>query len=190
MVINNLANFFTFIRVILAPIIFICIIEPSLHIPALLLFVFASFTDYLDGYFARKTNNVSVIGEVIDPIADKILIVFIFFGLAVYLHSYLIAFAASVIIAREIWVGALRDLNARNLNSQATKVIYIAKIKTTIQLFTIGIYLIGLALSKMLILVIADILIFISVLITLYTGFIYSYNTFKANKADKQNLNS
>ena len=94
MVINNLANFFTLIRVILAPIIFICIIEPSLHIPALLLFVFASFTDYLDGYFARKTNSVSVIGEVIDPIADKILIVFIFFGLAVYLHSYLIAFAA------------------------------------------------------------------------------------------------
>jgi len=187
MVINNLANFFTLIRVILAPIIFICILEPSLHIPALLLFVFASFTDYLDGYFARKTNSVSVIGEVIDPIADKILIVFIFFGLAVYLHSYLIAFAASAIIAREIWVGALRDLNARNSNSQATKVLYIAKIKTSIQLFTIGVYLIGLALSNMLILVIADIFIIISVLITLYTGFIYSYNTFKANKPNKQN---
>ena len=139
---------------------------------------FASFTDYLDGYFARKTNSVSVIGEVIDPIADKILIVFIFFG-SVYLHSYLIAFTASAIIAREIWVGALRDLNARNLNSQATKVLDIAKIKTTIQLFTIGVYLIGLALSNMLIIVIADILIIISVLITLYTGFIYTFNSFK-----------
>ena len=179
MVINNLANFFTLIRVILAPIIFICILEPSLHVLALLLFVFASFTDYLDGYFARKTNTVSVVGEVIDPIADKILIVFIFFGLAVYLHSYLIAFAASTIIAREIWVGALRDLNARNSNSQATKVLYIAKIKTTIQLFTIGIYLIGLAFNNMLVIIIADIFIIISLIITLYTGFIYTYNSFK-----------
>ena len=179
MVINNLANFFTFLRVILAPIIFICILEPSLHVVALLLFVFASFTDYLDGYFARKTNTVSVIGEVIDPIADKILIVFIFFGLAVYLHSYLIAFAASTIIAREIWVGALRDLNARNSNSQATKVLYIAKIKTTIQLFTIGIYLIGLAFNNMLVIIIADIFLIIALFITLYTGFIYTYNSFK-----------
>jgi len=179
MVINNLANFFTLIRVILAPIIFICILEPSLHVLALLLFVFASFTDYLDGYFARKTNTVSVVGEVIDPIADKILIVFIFFGLAVYLHSYLIAFAASTIIAREIWVGALRDLNARNSNSQATKVLYIAKIKTTIQLFTIGIYLIGLAFNNMLVIIIADIFIIISLIITLYTGFIYTYNSLK-----------
>ena len=179
MVKNNLANFFTLIRVILAPIIFICILEPALHIPALLLFIFASFTDYLDGYFARKTNSVSVIGEVIDPIADKILIVFIFFGLALYLNSFLIAFAASTIIAREIWVGALRDLNARNSNSQATKVLYIAKIKTTIQLFTIGIYLIGLAFNNMLVIIIADIFLIIALFITLYTGFIYTYNSIK-----------
>ena len=59
---------------------------------ALVLFMFASFTDYLDGYFARKTNTVSVIGEVIDPIADKILIVFIFYGLAVNLDSYFNSF--------------------------------------------------------------------------------------------------
>ena len=179
MVKKNLANFFTIIRIFLGPIIFICIIEPSFHITALILFIFASFTDYLDGYFARKTNSVSIIGEVLDPIADKILIVFIFFGLAVYLDSYLIAFVASAILAREIWVGALRDLNARNSNSQATKVLYIAKIKTTIQLFTISVYLFGLAFSKMLVIVVADILIIISALITLYTGFIYTHNSFK-----------
>lgn len=179
MVKTNLANFFTILRIIFAPIIFICILESSLHFIALILFIFASFTDYLDGYFARKTNSVSILGEVIDPIADKILIVFIFFALAVNLNSYLIAFAASAIIAREIWVGALRDLNARNLNSQATKVLYLAKIKTTIQLFTISIYLIGLSFSNMLLIVVADIFIIISVLITLYTGYIYTYNSFK-----------
>lgn len=179
MVANNLANFFTLMRIFLAPVIFICILDSSSHIFALILFIFASFTDYLDGYFARKNNNISVFGEVLDPIADKILVVFIFFGLAVNLDSYLIAFLASVIVAREIWVGALRDLNARNLNKDATKVIYLAKIKTTIQLITISIYLFGLTINNMLIIVIADILLITSVLITIYTGFIYTYNTMK-----------
>lgn len=184
MVINNLANFFTLTRIFLAPIIFIFILESSTHIIALILFVFASLTDYLDGYFARKNNSVSDIGEVLDPIADKILIVFIFFALAVYLNSYLIAFAAATIVMREIWIGALRELNARNLNNDATKVIYIAKIKTTIQLITIGFYLLGLAFNNMLIVVIADILIIISLLITLYTGFIYTFNTIKHYKSN------
>ncbi|MDC0392744.1 CDP-diacylglycerol--glycerol-3-phosphate 3-phosphatidyltransferase [Gammaproteobacteria bacterium] len=179
MVIKNLANFFTFLRIGLAPVIFVCLLDSSMHLLALVLFMFASFTDYLDGYFARKTNTVSVIGEVVDPIADKILIVFIFYGLAVNLDSYLIAFAASVIVAREIWVGALRDLNARNSNSDATKVLFISKIKTTIQLFTISIYLLGLSINNMLMIVIADIFLFISVFITLYTGFLYTYNTLK-----------
>ena len=176
---KNLANFFTFLRIGLAPVIFVCLLDSTMHLVALVLFMFASFTDYLDGYFARKTKTVSVIGEVIDPIADKILIVFIFFGLAVNLDSYLIAFAASVIVAREIWVGALRDMNARNGRSDATKVTFLAKIKTTIQLFTISIYLLGLALNNMLILVIGDIFLFASLFITLYTGFIYTINSLK-----------
>lgn len=179
MVTNNLANFFTLTRIFLAPLIFVCILESSLHSTALVLFVFASFTDYLDGYFARKTSSVSVIGEVLDPIADKILIVFIFFGLAVNLNSYLLAFSAAIMITREIWVGALRDLNARNSNQEATKVFYMAKIKTAIQLFTISIYLFSLTINSMLLIVIADIFLIISVIITLYTGFLYTLSTFK-----------
>lgn len=178
--VNNLANIFTLLRVLLAPIIFICILL-SLNFTALIVFVFAAFTDYLDGYFARKTNSVSVIGEVLDPIADKILIVFIFFGLSVHLDSYLVAFAASIITAREIWVGALRDLNARSSNQNATKVLYISKIKTSIQLFTISIYLVALAINNMLLIVISDVFLIISVLITLYTGFIYTQNTFQSS---------
>ena len=182
MVIKNLANFFTFLRIGLAPVIFVCLLDSTMHLLALVLFMFASFTDYLDGYFARKTNTVSVIGEVIDPIADKILIVFIFYGLAVNLDSYLIAFAASAIVAREIWVGALRELNARNSNTDATKVLFISKIKTTIQLFTITIYLFGLAVNNMLLLVIGDIVLLISLFITLYTGFLYTVNSFTTDE--------
>ena len=79
-------------------------------------------------------------------------------------------------------MGALRDMNARNGKSDATKVTFLAKIKTTIQLFTISIYLVGLAINNMLLLVIGDIFLFISLFITLYTGFLYTLNSFRADE--------
>ena len=153
--------------------------SPDTYLWALLLFFIAGITDYFDGYLARKYDAVSQLGEILDPIADKILILFVLFGLAINLSSYLIGFIGAIIITREIWVGALRDLNARTGKSNATKVTFIAKIKTSIQIFTITVYLFGLTLNNMLIIVIGDILLFISLFITLYTGFIYSINTFK-----------
>jgi len=172
-------NLLTFSRILIAVIIFLLLMSSDGYFLALILFFLASITDYFDGYLARKYNAVSELGEILDPIADKILIIFVLFGLSVNLNSYLIAFIGSLIIAREIWVGALRDLNARNNRSDATKVTFLAKIKTTIQLFTISIYLIALSINNMLLIIFADVFLVISLLITLYTGFIYTYNSFK-----------
>jgi len=172
-------NILTLSRIFLAAIIFLLLMSPDRYFLAFVLFFFAGVTDYFDGYLARKYNAVSQVGEILDPIADKILILFVLFGLAINLSSYLIGFIGAIIISREIWVGALRDLNARNGKSNATKVTFLAKIKTSIQIFTIAVYLFGLILNNMLIIVIGDIFLFISLFITLYTGFIYSINTFK-----------
>ena len=172
-------NLLTFSRIVLAAIIFLLLMSSDGYLLALILFYIAGFTDWLDGYLARKYNSVSQLGEILDPIADKILIVFVFFGLAVNLTSYLIGFIASLIITREIWVGALRDLNARNNKSEATKVTFLAKIKTSIQLLTIGIYLLGLTLNQMLLIVLGDIFLVASFLITFYTGLIYTFKSFK-----------
>ena len=149
------------------------------YLLALILFYIAGLTDWLDGYLARKYHAVSQLGEILDPIADKILIVFIFFGLAINLSSYLIGFFSAVIIAREVWVGALRDLNARNNRSDVTKVTFLAKIKTTIQLFTIAIYLLGLTINNMLLIIFGDIFLFLSLLVTVYTGYLYTYRSLK-----------
>ena len=176
---TTLINILTLSRILLAALIFIFLMSPDTYFWALLLFFIAGITDYFDGYLARKYDAVSQLGEILDPIADKILILFVLFGLAINLSSYLIGFIGAIIITREIWVGALRDLNARSGKSNATKVTFIAKIKTSIQIFTITVYLFGLTLNNMLIIVIGDILLFISLFITLYTGFIYSINTFK-----------
>ena len=172
-------NLLTFSRILLAAIIFLLLMSSDGYLMAFVLFLIAGITDYFDGYFARKYNAVSQLGEILDPIADKILILFVLFGLAVNLSSYLIGFIGALIITREIWVGALRDMNARNGKSDATKVTYLAKIKTTIQLFTISIYLLGLTINNMLIIIIGDIFLLISLFITFYTGFFYTLNSFK-----------
>ncbi len=174
---TSIVNLMTLLRVLVTPFIFIFLIFDKFML-CLILFVLAGITDYFDGYLARKYNAESEFGQILDPIADKILVIFLFFGLAINLSSYLIGFLGSLIVAREIWVSALRDLNSRNNNSSATKVIFIAKIKTSIQLLTISLYLFALAFNIMLLLPIADIFMIISVLVTLYTGFIYTINTF------------
>ena len=179
---TTLINILTLTRIFLAAIIFVLLISPEGYLMALVLFFIAGVTDYFDGYLARKYNAVSTLGEILDPIADKILVLFVLFGLAINLSSYLIGFLGALIITREIWVGALRDLNARSGNSDVTKVTFIAKIKTTVQLFTLSIYLFGLAMNNMLVIIIADIFLFVSLFITLYTGFIYTLETFKNNE--------
>ena len=177
--ITVLINLLTLSRIFIAIIIFGLLMLNNYYVLAFVLFFVAGLTDYLDGFLARKYNASSQMGEILDPIADKILIIFLLFGLALNLSSYLIGFAGALIITREIWVSALRDYNSRNNNSNATKVIYIAKIKTTIQILTISIYLFALAFNFMLLILVADIFLILSTLITLYTGYIYTVNTFK-----------
>ena len=107
----TLINILTLSRILLAAIIFVLLMSPDGYLLALVLFFLAGVTDYFDGYFARKYNAVSQLGEILDPIADKILILFVLFGLAINLSSYLIGFIGAIVITREIWVGALRDLD-------------------------------------------------------------------------------
>ncbi len=174
-------NLLTLSRIFLAAIIFLLLTRPEGYFLAFILFFAAGATDYFDGYFARKYNLTSELGEILDPIADKILIVFVLFGLSVNLTSYFIAFMSAMIVTREIWVGALRDFNSRQGRSDATKVTFIAKIKTTIQLFTLSIYLLGLSINNMLLILFGDMFLFLSLLITIYTGYIYTINSFRKN---------
>ncbi len=175
---TNFINFITVARIFLAPIILIFLIFGN-YLVCVLLFFLAGLTDYFDGYLARKYNAESQLGEILDPIADKILIVFILVGLSVELDSQLMSLLSSFIIAREIGVTALRDYSARNNLSDRTKVTFLAKLKTSIQLFTIGLYLLALTISFNLLIVISDIFLIIATFISLYTGYQYIVQVFK-----------
>ena len=172
-------NLITLSRIIFGALIFVLLTRAEMYWYAFILFFIASITDYFDGYFARKYNLVSQLGEILDPIADKILIIFLLFAIAVNLTSYYIGFLSAVIITREIWVGALRDFNARQQHSNATGVTFLPKIKTTTQLFAISAYILGLEMNNILIVLIADVILFFTFLITIYTGYQYTFNTFK-----------
>ena len=170
-------NLLTVMRILLAPIILLFLIFGE-YLLCIFLFLLAGVSDYFDGYLARKYNAESELGEILDPIADKILVVFLLIGLSVNLYSYLMAVMSSLIISREIGVAALRDYAARNDMSHKTKVTFLAKSKTALQLSTIMLYLIALSFNLSLLIIIGDISLIAATLITLYTGYEYANNIF------------
>ena len=91
----------------------------------------------------------------------------------------MIAFFGSLILTREILVASLRDYSARNNLLDRTKVTFLAKVKTTIQIQTLITYLIALTFELNLLIVISDVLLIMATLITLYTGYQYAINVFK-----------
>ena len=176
---NNFIQSLTYFRIFVAPIIFILITIFNLYGWALFLFFLASISDYWDGFLARKYKLESTFGAVLDPIADKVLATFLILALTLELSSIFIGMAGGIMLVREFWVGALRDLNARQNNSDATKVTLLAKIKTFIQFLTFSSFLLGLVLNNSLILFISNFLLFLALIITLQTGLSYTMSTFK-----------
>jgi CDP-diacylglycerol--glycerol-3-phosphate 3-phosphatidyltransferase len=171
---KHLILFLTISRVILSPILFLLIVVFNFYGTSLFIFVFASASDFLDGYLARKFKLVTQIGEILDPVADKILIVFVIIGVALVLNSTFVSFVGSILLAREFWVAALRDFNSRNNNLLATKVTFLAKLKTTFQFLAFSGYLTGLYLDNAFMIFISNFVLFLALIITLQTGLSYT----------------
>jgi CDP-diacylglycerol--glycerol-3-phosphate 3-phosphatidyltransferase len=104
----NLPNVLTVLRILLVPVIVVSLLgnSPAGDVLAAAVFALASITDFADGYLARTRDNVTAFGKLMDPLADKLLIVAALLSL-VSLHR-LAAWVAMVIIARELAVTILR----------------------------------------------------------------------------------
>ena len=176
---NFFIQFLTYSRILVSPIIFLFITFFDFYGWALILFVLASISDYWDGYLARKYNLESALGEVLDPIADKILVTFLILALSIELASVFFAFVGGLILIREFWVSALRDFNGRTGNLKATKVTFVAKLKTTLQFITFGSFLLGLYLNNALLIFISNFFLFLALIITIKTGLSYTIDTLK-----------
>ena len=177
----NIPNLLTYARIVAVPIIVVCFfIEGRLassdfaRWTALVLFVLASITDYLDGYLARIWNQTSKIGRMLDPIADKLLVASVLLLMAAdgTIAGWSI-WAAIVILCREILVSGLREYLAAL--KVAVPVTRIAKWKTAIQMVAIAFLLAGPAGDKVLPYTteMGIGLLWIAALLTMYTGYDY-----------------
>ena len=140
-----MANYITILRMALIfPVLMLATSYSSLYNwVALLLFVIAGITDHLDGYIARKTGSTSSIGALLDLVADKLLIIITLFYFISYASSILLIIPSILIIIREIVISAFRQLLSESEGNNPIKVTFIAKSKTTLQIFALSFLIIS-----------------------------------------------
>jgi CDP-diacylglycerol--glycerol-3-phosphate 3-phosphatidyltransferase len=139
----NLPTWLTLFRVALLPVMVAVFYLPfpGHNITAAIVFVLAAFTDWLDGYLARRMNLTSAFGAFLDPVADKLMVAVTLF-LLVESHrggwpGVLMAVTAAVIVGREISVSALREWMAEIGMRATVKVALIGKLKTVMQMIAL-----------------------------------------------------
>ena len=139
----NMPNILTALRLASAPaiaFILLFVTRPYADIAALILFVVASFTDFLDGYLARRYKQVTKLGAMMDPIADKAMVVIALMVLVGFssLAMWLVL-PAAIILFREVFVSGLREFLGDVAGT--LKVTKLAKWKTATQMVAIAVLL-------------------------------------------------
>ncbi len=170
----NLPNILAFCRICIAPIMFFLLVDRNLSIFknidtswldyfTALLFVIASITDFFDGYIARSWNQITKLGAILDPLADKMLILGALLGL-MYIDRAS-PWAIFIILVREFFVTGLRVIMASE--NKSVKASIFGKIKTVTQMFAIGFLMMNWPYGST--------LLWIAVFATLYSGFEYIF---------------
>ncbi len=177
----NIPNILAFIRLMLAPIMFFLIVDrdnsllQGIHFTwldyfATFIFVLASATDFFDGYIARTFDQVTTIGKILDPLADKMLTLAGFLGLMMLDRAS--SWAIFLILTRELFITGLRvSAVSQGIDIAAS---WTGKVKTVVQMIAIGFLLMewpG-----------GEILLWIAVALTLYSGYEYVRDFFAKAK--------
>ncbi len=174
----NLANNLTLVRIFIVPLLIVLLLysaRPTACLIAALLFGLAAFTDWLDGYVARRQNLVTSLGQFLDPLADKILVSITLIMLLSL--NRVPAWMVAIIITREVAVTGLRIAAVHEgIIIESSK---LSKYKTAFQLvategllihytyWTINFHLVGMG------------ILWIAMLVTLWTGIIYFIKFFE-----------
>ena len=176
----NLPNSLAFFRILLAPLMFFMLVNApgiftQIHISwinyfAALIFVIASVTDFFDGYIARRWDQKTKLGAILDPLADKMLLLAAFLGLMMLGRAS--AWAVYLILIREFFITGFRVVMASDGVEVAASMA--GKVKTVSQMFAVGFLLMSWPGGEL--------LLWIAVALTLYSGFEYIFAYVKAIK--------
>lgn len=182
----NLPNIITLSRLLLAALLFWLIDRGAHYFWALVVFVVAAATDAVDGYVARRYGLITKIGRILDPFADKVIIGGAFMFLAVQPDSGVNAWMVITVIGREMFVTSLRSVLEQE--GKDFSAIWSGKIKMIVQcaavagsLLYLG-YARGMAIQSEL-QIGRDVLLWLSVAVTLYSGYEYIVRAAKMFRA-------
>lgn len=173
----SLPNLLTYGRIVAVPLVVACLFWPRIDAMrwlAFALYAAAAVTDFFDGYLARAWSQQSALGQMLDPIADKLLVAAVLLMLvADGTIEGVAVLAAIIILCREMLVSGLREFLAElKVSVPVSKV---AKWKTTTQLLALGFLICGPAGDKVLThnTMIGLVLLWIAAILTIYTGWDY-----------------
>ena len=169
---KNIPNILTISRLLCCP-IWLILFYFDFYIICLILIIYSAVSDYLDGYIARRYDASSIIGKILDPIADKLFACTVL--ISFISDSRANVFVVTIILMREIIVSGLREALSKYNKSNLLEVTFLSKIKTTFQFFSIFILAlvpINIEFSQK-IQNFGSVFLFITAVLTVYTGYKY-----------------
>jgi len=174
----SLPNILTWGRILLIPLLIVVFYIPDgmlassgKNLTAALIFTLAAITDWLDGYLARRFNQMTRFGAFLDPVADKLMVTTALVIL-VWLDRVGI-FVAAIIIGRELAISALREWMAIIGESRGVAVSYIGKLKTGAQMIAIILLFLFEPIYSIPTYLLGTILVYIAVVLTVWSMFYY-----------------
>ena len=176
----NLANKLTVLRILLIPVFmaFVLVGVPQGNLFAAVIFIIAAITDGLDGYVARKRKEITNLGKLLDPLADKLLVTAALICLVQI--GRIPSWIAVVIIGREFLVTGLRGVAAaEGMVIAASK---IAKVKTVIQITALSMLLLDEYIVRLTGFSPGIWVLYLALIITVYSGCDYVIKTFEKIK--------
>ncbi|MFD0738321.1 CDP-diacylglycerol--glycerol-3-phosphate 3-phosphatidyltransferase [Lysobacter koreensis] len=182
----------TLARIVLIPVLVLVFYLPFkwTNFAAAFIFAFASVTDWLDGWIARRYNQFSAFGAFLDPVADKLMVavaLVIVVSVKNGPEAVWMALFSAVIIGREIAVSALREWMAELGERATVKVAAIGKIKTIVQMVALTCLLYQEPFMGLPIYLIGEWLLAVAALLTLWSGLAYLHAAWPILKKDSLN---
>ena len=140
---SNLPNLLTLSRILLIPLFVIVYAIPgeATYIYAAALFALAAFTDWLDGYLARRLNQTTAFGAFLDPVADKLIVVAALVVLVAHHNTVWLTLPGLIIIGREIVISALREWMAEMNRRGVVAASWLGRVKTVFQMVAVVVLL-------------------------------------------------
>ena len=191
----TIPNILTLLRIALIPVFVVIFYLPVewARLGCTIVFTLAAVTDWLDGYLARRWQQVSALGAFLDPVADKLMVAIALILLLESDPSPALALPCAIIIGREITISALREWMAELGSRAQVAVSTIGKLKTVAQMVAIGLLIYQQDFIEIPIYITGFVLLYVAAVLTLWSMVVYlraawpSLNGQQSGKNNKEN---